>query len=73
MTLKEAAPAEIVLQVLSGDAVEVAHPSLQAAVVGIDVLDVEDAVQHSQSLLHVDRAVGDSSFASEGLIDGCTV
>ena len=35
MTLKEAAPAEIVLQVLSGDAVEAAHPGLQAAVVGM--------------------------------------
>ena len=67
MTLKEAAPAEIVLQVLSGDAVEASHPSLQAAVVGIDVLDVEDAVQHPRSLLHVNRAVGDASFASEVL------
>lgn len=36
-----APPAEIVGQVLGGDAVEAAEPLLEAAVVGVDVVDVQ--------------------------------
>jgi hypothetical protein len=39
--LKSAAPAKVVGQVLRRDAMEGAQPFLEAAVVGIDVVDVE--------------------------------
>ena len=38
-----AEPAEVVLQVVRGHAVEAAHPGLEARVVGVDVLDVPSA------------------------------
>src|SRR5271165_2458334 len=38
---ERASPAEIVWQVLGGDAVETAEPLLEAAVVGVDVVDVQ--------------------------------
>ena len=38
---ESAAPAKIVGQVLGGDAVEAIEPLLEAAVIGIDVVDVE--------------------------------
>ena len=34
-------PAEVIGQILGGDAVEAAHPLLQAPVIGVDVVDVE--------------------------------
>ncbi len=43
-------------KVFGGDAVEAAHPGFQAAIVGIDVLDVEDALKHLEAALHIDRA-----------------
>jgi hypothetical protein len=38
---ERAAPAEIVGQVLGGDAVEAIEPLLEAAVIGVDVVDGE--------------------------------
>lgn len=52
---------------MKGDAVEAAHSGFQAAVVGINALNVENAVQHPRSLLDIDLAVGDAGFADEGL------
>ena len=40
VTLDHAAPAEVARQVLRGDALEAGHPALEAALVGVDVLDV---------------------------------
>ena len=40
VTLDHAAPAEVARQVLRGDALEAHHPALEAALVGVDVLDV---------------------------------
>ena len=37
--LEGAAPSEIVGQVLGGDAIEAAEPLLEAAVIGVDVVD----------------------------------
>ena len=36
-----ASPAEVIGQVLCGDAVEAVEPLLEAAVVGVDVIDVQ--------------------------------
>jgi hypothetical protein len=44
ITLKHAAPAQIVRKVAGGDTVKASHPTLQAAVVGINVLNVESAL-----------------------------
>jgi hypothetical protein len=41
LAFEGAPPAEIVGQVLGGDAVEAGEPLLEAAVVGVDVIDVE--------------------------------
>ena len=55
-TIDQSAPAKIVVQVMSCDTMKTAHPSLQPTIVGIDVLDVEDALKHLEAALHIDRA-----------------
>lgn len=57
------------VKVFGGDPMEAAHPRFQAAVAGVDVLDVEDTLHHMNPLLHIDRAVDDSGLAGEGLTD----
>lgn len=57
IALKEAAPAQIVVEVFGRNAVESAHPRFQSTVVGIDVLDVEDAVDDTNALLYVQSAM----------------
>lgn len=57
------------VKVFGGDPMEAAHPRFQAAVAGVDVLDVEDTLRHTNTLLHIDRTVGDSGLAGKGLSD----
>jgi hypothetical protein len=43
-TIQQAAPAEVVMQVLGGHPMKPCHPILQSTVVSIPVLDVPDTV-----------------------------
>ena len=43
--LDHATPAQIVVQVFGGHSVEASHPFFQPRVVGVRILDVEDAGQ----------------------------
>ena len=42
--VKQTAPAQIIRQVLGGDAVKACHPGLQTGVVAVDTLHVPDAI-----------------------------
>lgn len=42
--IEQAAPAQVMMKVLGGDPVKPNHPALQAAVVGIHILNVPDAI-----------------------------
>lgn len=44
--LQESPPSQIVSEISGGHAVEPFHPFLQSAVGGVDVLDVEDVLEH---------------------------
>ena len=48
---------------------EAAHPAFQAAVVGIDVLDVESALDNASALADVDLAMRDADGSGEHRID----
>ena len=41
---EHSAPAEVVVEISGGDAVEPAHPLLEPTIVGIDVLDIENTL-----------------------------
>ena len=56
-TLDHAAPAEVARQVLRGDALEARQPALEAALIGVDVLDVI-AFKGSLSLAGNERHLG---------------
>ena len=60
MPLNQATPGQIVAQVVGGDAVEAAQPFFQAAIVGIDVLDMINAGDDTLTSGQIDRAVGDA-------------
>ncbi len=53
VTLKEPSPTRIAVQVPGRHSVEPLHPSLQPAVVGIDVVDMENPLLHSDARLDV--------------------
>jgi hypothetical protein len=61
-----AAPAEVVWQVLGGDAVEAVEPLLEAAVVGVDVVDVQMRGFGGGLSRRRHGVEGNSSFAGEG-------
>lgn len=61
-----AAPAEIIGQVLGGDAVEAAEPLLEAAVIGVDVVDVQMGRLGGRFARRGDGVKGDAGFAGEG-------
>ena len=73
VAFEHAPPAQIILQVLGGYAVEAMHPAFEAAVVGIDVLDMEDTVDDAWAVLDVERSVGNPGGASKGGINAGTV
>jgi len=41
IALQEAAPSEVVVEGLGGDAIESAYPCFEVAIVGIDVLEMK--------------------------------
>ncbi len=45
-SLKEPSPSQIIRQKSGGNATKSFHPSVETAVVGVDILDVEDAFDH---------------------------
>src|SRR5580704_3813880 len=53
--LDHPAPAQIAVEVACGDTIEAAHPLLEPAVVGVDVLNMEDTLTHSLSGSNVER------------------
>jgi hypothetical protein len=62
MPLNQATPAQIIAQVVGSDTVEAAHPLLESAIVGIDVLDMIDTGDDTLTSGQIDRAVGDAHF-----------
>jgi hypothetical protein len=72
VTLDHAAPAEVARQILRGDALEARHPALEAALVGVDVLDLV-AADSSLILAGNERHLGDAGLGCERLIRPVTV
>ena len=62
MPLNQSSPAEIVAQIMGGYAVETAHPFLEPAIVGIDILDMIDTRDDTLTSGQIDRAVGNPHF-----------
>lgn len=62
MPLNQATPAQIIAQAVGSDSVEAAHPLLESAIVGIDVLDMIDTGDDTLTSGQIDRAVGDAHF-----------
>ena len=69
LPLDHASPTEVGRQVLGCDAVEGTQPAIQAAHVGVDVLDVIDAVDHVVTLRGDNGDVLDASLARETAVD----
>jgi len=56
VAFQHAPPAQIVLQVFGGHTVKATHPAFEPTVVGVDVLDVEDAVDDAWAVLDIERS-----------------
>ena len=67
VTLDHTAPAEVARLVLRGDVLEAHHPALEAALVGVDVLDVI-AADGPLTLAGNERHLGDAGLGREHLI-----
>ena len=48
-TISHSAPTEIIGKVMSGDAVETVHPRFESTIVGIQVLNVVDLADYSNT------------------------
>jgi hypothetical protein len=72
VSLEHPSPSQIVFQMLGGDTMEAAHPAFQAAVVAIDVLDVQSALDDASALADVDLAMRDADNSGEHCIDSRT-
>lgn len=64
-SLHETSPAEVAREVSGGDAIQACHPTLQAAVICVDVLDVENAVADMLAGGPVDRLVVEAGLAGD--------
>ncbi len=71
--LQEPSPSQIVREIFGGHTVKPFQPFFQSAVVGVDVLDVEDALDYPFSMGRIDRPVGDPRFLGQGEVLGKTV
>src|SRR3954454_21789494 len=71
--LQSAAPAEVIGQVLRRDAMEGRQPFLEAAVVGIDVVDVEIGCLRAWLARHWQDVGWHASPAGEGDDRGATI
>lgn len=67
MPLVEPPPTQIALQIPSGHSIESLHPSLQPAVVGIDVLNMENPFLHPDASLDIHGLVGNSGILYHSL------
>ena len=67
MPLVKSPPTQIAIQIPSGHSFKSLHPSLQPAVVGIDVLDMENPLLHSDASLDIHSLVGNSSILCHSL------
>jgi len=63
-TINQSAPTEIAWQVMRSDAVEASYPSLESAIVGVNVLYVIGLGDHPNACRQIDRAVDDAHFPS---------
>ena len=54
---------------MGGNAVEARHPTLEPAVVGVDVLDVEGLVDHADAGAEVDGGVGNVGGLGKAAVD----
>ena len=61
LAIQHVVPSQIVWQIFRGDPIEVANPSLQAAVAGIGILDVPAGVADLFALMEIDRLVAQSA------------
>jgi hypothetical protein len=68
ITLQHAPPSQVVLQVLGGNPMKASHPLLEAAVVGVDVLNVERPIDDPNALLDIDGSMGQAKGACHRLI-----
>lgn len=69
IALKHAVPAQVVREVAGGDTVKASHPALQAAVAGINVLNVESALAYPFVRARVDDMVSNALSAGKVGID----
>lgn len=69
VALQQAAPAEVVLQVLGGYPVKASHPLLEATVVGVDILNVEGSFHNPNALPNIDGPMGKAKGTGNRLID----
>src|SRR5450759_2795072 len=67
MPLVEPSPTQIAIQIPSGHTFESLQPSLQPAVVGIDVLDMENPFLHPDTSLDIHGLVGNSGILCHSL------
>ncbi len=67
MPLVEPPPTQIAIQIPSGHSIESLHPSLQPAVVGIDVLDMENPFLHPDASLDIHGLMGNSGILCHSL------
>ena len=65
IALKHATQAQIVREVAGGDSVKASHPTLQAAVVGINVLNVESALSYPCTRTRVNDMVSNALSAGK--------
>jgi hypothetical protein len=73
IALKHATPAQVVREIAGGDTVKANHPGFQAAVVGINVLNVEGALSYPLTGTGVDDMVGNALGAGKVGIDRSTI
>lgn len=71
--LQKSPPPQVVSKISGRHAVEPFHPFLQPTVVRVDVLDMEDALDHAFSMGGMDRPVGDPRFLGQREVLGKTV
>ena len=67
MPLVEPPPTQIAIQIPSGHSIESLQPSLPPAVVGIDVLDMENPFLHPDARLDIHGLVGNSGIPCHSL------
>ena len=73
IAFQQAPPAEIIDEILGGNAMKPSDPALQSAVVGIHVLDMKSARLDSLSGLGMHYPMGDAALSGKGRVHTGTV